>query len=242
MYGWRAKVGLLTPSINTIVEHDFNRMAPPGISIHVSRVATEVEGHLEVLEDMGHHAKDAAVLLSHARPDVVVFGCTSGSFINGHEWTARIEQEIAEVSGCPCVSTARAMVLALAELNIRRVAVLTPYVRPTNERLRNYLAAANIEVTDLKGLEMLDMYSHADVPSDLLYTEARKLRHRDAEAIFIACTQMKTIDIIEVLEQDVRKPVVTAVQASFWAALNALDNVGLPISGYGRLLRGGRAA
>ena len=115
--------------------------------------------------------------------------------------------------------------------------MLTPYVDATNERLRGYLEESGHEVTDLRGLAILDMYSHAEVTSGDLYRAARGLEIDNADAVFIACTQLKTIDILDALESDLGIPVVSAVQASFWAALVAIGGVGLPIVGYGTLLR-----
>ena len=75
-------LGLLVPTINTVVEHDFHRLSPGGIGDNISRVATEVEGTVEALEDMADVAKAAADLLEPTGPRVRVFACTSVSFIN----------------------------------------------------------------------------------------------------------------------------------------------------------------
>jgi maleate cis-trans isomerase len=94
------------------LEYDFNRLAPEGVSVRVSRVATDPEGTLEALEDMGNNASQGAELLAPARPDVVVFGCTSASFVNGPGWTKELNKSISDVVSCPVVSTADAMVAA----------------------------------------------------------------------------------------------------------------------------------
>lgn len=237
MYGYKSKIGLLVPSLNTTMEYDFNRMAPEGVSVHVSRVPTEVEGSLEALQDMAASAKASAVLVADVHPDVVVFGCTSASFVNGAEFTESLEAGIAEVvDGAPVVSTASAMLQALEHVGAKKVSVLTPYVGVTNERLRAYLTAAGIEIVDLKGMEILDMYSHADIASETIAAETKALNVEGADAVFIACTQLKTIDVVDELERALQIPVITAVQSSFWAALRAAGGAGLPITGYGKLL------
>lgn len=58
MYGYLGKIGLLVPSLNTTMEHDFHRLAPQGTSVHVTRVPTEAEGTIEALEEMGRSAVD----------------------------------------------------------------------------------------------------------------------------------------------------------------------------------------
>lgn len=234
MYGWRGKIGLLVPALNTTMEHDFHRMAPDGVSVHVTRVPTEAEGTIEALEDMGRSARQCAELLAPARPQVAVFGCTSASFVNGVQWTAELERGVAEVTGCPVVSTASAMTAALEHVGARRVAVLTPYVEATNGRLRAYLTAAGIQVADLRGLGILDMYSHAAISSQELEKAALDLDTAEADAVFIACTQLKAVDILDRLESQLNMPVISAVQSSLWAALRVLGD--FPVPGFGSLL------
>ncbi|WP_172652732.1 maleate cis-trans isomerase family protein [Rhodococcus opacus] len=236
MYDYRGTIGLLVPSINTVVEHDFHRLAPEGIGVNVSRVATEIEGTVEALEDMAAAARAAAALLEPARPSVGVFACTSSSFINGPAWTKELEADLSQHMGCEVVSTAGAMVRALQSLGAGRVAVVTPYVEVTNKRLTTFLTESGIEVSGLNGLGVLDMYAHAAITPETLYRSVMELDLDSADAVFIACTQMRTIDIIDQLERDAGIPVVTAVQASFWAALNILGDIALPIEDRGRLL------
>lgn len=242
MYGWRGKIGLLVPSLNTTMEHDFHRLAPDGVSVHTTRVPTEAEGTLDALEKMGSGAAHHAELLAPARPQVAVFGCTSASFVNGAGWTAELERGLAEVIGCPVVSTARSMTDALEHVGAERVAVLTPYVEATNERLRRYLSAAGFSVVDLKGLEILDMYSHADIASEDLEQAALELDLDEADAVFIACTQLKAVDILGSLESRVGRPAISAVQSSLWAALRELGDADLTVQGFGSLLASPAAA
>lgn len=235
MYGWRAKIGLLTPAINTIVEHDFARMAPEGVSIHTSRVNTAVEGSIEALENMAHDAVESGRLLGMAKPDVAVFACTSSSFLHGNAWTDKIEKAIGEATGSVCISTSSASVRALRRFDAKRVAVVTPYVAATNERLRSYLHENDFEVTQIEAFEVFNMYDHADIPASAIYAKIRSLDLKGVDAVFISCTQLKTIDIIDQMERDFGLPVVSAVQASFWAALDEMGVV-LPMSGYGSLM------
>lgn len=239
MYGWRSRIGLLTPAINTVVEHDFARMAPEGVSVHTSRVDTASEGSVSALEGMAEAAVEAGRLLGAAKPDVAVFACTSSSFVHGAGWTARIEARIGASTGCPVISTSTASSRALERIGARRVAVVSPYVADTNDRLRAYLEAQDLEVTELRTFDLLDMYAHATIPPEEIYRTALSLELRGVDAVFISCTQLRTIDIIPELERDLGLPVVTAVQASFWAALDHV-RVGLPASGYGSLLEGAR--
>ena len=78
MYGWRGRIGLLVPSINTTMETEFWKMAPPGVSVHTARIAGGREGTPETLRGMEDASKAAARDVGMVEPDVVVYGCTSG--------------------------------------------------------------------------------------------------------------------------------------------------------------------
>ena len=80
MYGWRARIGLLVPSVNTTIEPEFWQLAPAGVSVHSARMDVGGQGTPEAVRNMEQVAKRAASEVGMTRPDVVVYGCTSGSF------------------------------------------------------------------------------------------------------------------------------------------------------------------
>jgi len=218
MYGWRGRIGLLVPSINTTMETEFWRIAPPGVSVHSARIAGGRHGTPEELRGMENASKAAARDVAMVEPDVVAYGCTSGSFFEGPEWNRKICEQLTEITGAPTVTTAGAMAACLAAGGHRRVDVVTPYVELTNERLRQFLRAHGIEVNRLGTFDMLDMFDHAKIEPSEIYQKVKETSSSDTEAIFVACTQLRALEVLELLERDLGKPVYSAVQASAWQA------------------------
>ena len=235
-YSWRGRLGLLLPAVNTTMERDFWRLAPEGVTVHATRFDSGHEGSAENLRGMAGSAVGAARLLAYTRPAVAVFGCTSGSFVDGIDGNAEMEDELSRELGCPTLTTSTAMLEALRVVGAQRVGVLTPYVEETNVRLGAYIAASGIAVAEVRGLGVLDMFEHAQISRDDIYEAAMGFSGMAIDALFIACTQLQITDDIETLERDLGIPVIGAVQCSLWAALRRIGK-GLPIEGAGSLLR-----
>lgn len=236
MHGWRARIGLLVPSINSIMEPELYRTAPEGVTVHSARIATPREGTPEALRNMERASLDACRLVAQVEPHAVIYGCTSGSFFEGPDFERRIREQLAKIAGCPVVATAGAMTAALRARGIARVAVVTPYVELTNQRLVAFLAAGGIEAVSLRSFDMLDMFDHARIQPAEVYATAMQAARDDAEAIFISCTQVRALEVVEVLERDSGKPVISATQATLWETYCRLG-IDPGLRGYGSLLR-----
>jgi maleate cis-trans isomerase len=169
-------------------------------------------------------------------PDVVVYGCTSGSFFEGPEWNRKICAQLTEITGAPTVTTAGAMAACLMAGGHKQVAVVTPYVELTNERLKDFLRAHGIKVTHLGTFDMLDMFDHAKIQPEEIYRKVREADSEDTEALFVACTQLRAMEVLDMLERDLGKPVYSAIQATAWEAYAAMG-VDPKISDCGSLLR-----
>ncbi len=236
MYGWRGRIGLLVPSINTTMETEFWKIAPAGVSVHVARIAGGRHGTPDELRSMESASKKAAEEIAMIEPDVVVYGCTSGSFFEGPEWNARICKELMEITGAPTVTTAGAMVAGLNAGGHKKVDIVTPYVDVTNARLKEFLKQHGIEVGKLSTFDMLDMFDHAKILPEEIYQKVKETITPDSEAVFISCTQLRALEVIDMLEKDLGKPVYSAVQASAWQAYD-LMHIDPAIADSGRLLR-----
>ncbi len=236
MYGWRGRIGLLVPSINTTMETEFWRIAPAGVSVHTARIAGGRHGTPEELRGMETASKQAAQEVAMVEPDVVVYGCTSGSFFEGTAWNRKISEQLTAITQAPTVTTAGAMAACLLAGGHKKVDIVTPYVDVTNERLRHFLKAHGIEVVKLGTFDMLDMFDHAKIEPGEIYHKVKAIASPKAEAVFVACTQLRALEVIDLLERDLGKPVYSAVQASAWQAYEAM-NVDPQITNCGSLLR-----
>ena len=236
MYGWRGRIGLLVPSINTTMETEFWRLAPEGVSVHSARIAGGRHGTPEELRSMENASKKAAEEVAMVEPDVVVYGCTSGSFFEGPEWNKKICAQLSAITKAPTVTTAGAMAECLMAAGHKKVDVVTPYVELTNERLKQFLKAHGIDVVKLGTFDMLDMFDHAKIQPEEIYQKVKQITTPDAEAVFVACTQLRALEVVDMLERDLGKPVYSAVQASAWQAYAAMA-VDPKIADCGSLLR-----
>ena len=236
MYGWRGRIGLLVPSINTTMETEFWSIAPRGVSVHTARIAGGRKGTPEELRNMEKEARLAAGRVANVEPGVVVYGCTSGSFFEGPEWNTMICEALTDITGAPTVTTAGSMAECLMQNGHRKVDVVTPYVDLTNERLRQFMRAHDIEVGSLATFDMLDMFDHAKILPEEIYRRVKDTTTPESTAVFVACTQLRAMEVIDALERDLGKPVYSAVQATAWMAFDALG-VDPQIEHCGSLLR-----
>lgn len=222
MYGWRGRLGLIVPSSNTTNEPEFERHLPEGVSLHTSRMFLE-DTNAEDLAAMAADAERSAELLATGDVDVVAYGCTTGSLVKGPGYDEEIESRLSEVAGVPAVATAAAIKRAFETLGLKRLAITTPYVRDLNEREEEFLEAAGYEVVDMTGLGIEPNTGIGEQRPETAYRQARALDAADADGVFISCTNYRTFEIIEDLEADLGKPVVTSNQATLWNALRAMD-------------------
>ncbi len=236
MRGWRAKIGLIIPSTNSTMEPDFNRLAPEGVTIHSARLKTKREATFETLREMEKLVIPAAKSLADCEVDAICYGCTSGSFLEGPSYSNRIEENIKNETGIAAITTANAMAESIKELGLKKIAIVSPYIQATNERLINFLKECKIEVVSLKAFELLDQFEHANIPSFSIYRLVRAADVADAEGVFISCTQLPSIDVVEALENDLKKPVIAATAAAMWLAMKKAG-VKIPLEGYGEIMR-----
>ena len=222
MHGWRARIGLLVPAVNNTMERELWSLVPRGVTVSTARIVCEREGTAEALREMEFEGKAACERVITAEPHVVLFGCTSASFYQGVAWNAGFQKKLSEIAGVPAISTSGAMAEALQRNNVRKVDVVTPYVETTNERLRRYLECEGIVVNNLGTFDMLDMFEHARIQPTDVYQKVKETATDEADAVFVACTQVRALEMVDLLEKDLGKPVYSANQASFWKIFDTL--------------------
>lgn len=236
IYGWRARIGLLYPFAGWVMEPEFYRMAPPGVTTLTARV-TLVAATMEGLADMAQspEVERCTEGLATAPVQVICFGGTSASFLHGPDWDRSLRARMAKASGAiPVTTTSTASVRALRAFGVHRIVFVGPYLDDVTERGRQFFEASGFKVLNAVGMGLDHDRTIGRVTLEEVYHLARRGDHPDAEAVFISCTGLKTIGVLAALEQDLGKPVVSANQASFWDCLRL---AGIPdrITGYGRL-------
>lgn len=235
MYGWRARIGLIVPSSNTTNESEFWKWAPDGVSIHTTRMPLEDVDAEEQLA-MAENIEEWAEFCSHADPDVLAYGCTTGSLVHGAGYDEEIEARLEDAVGIPSVSTARAVKLAFKTFGVRDLAIVTPYPEDIDERERRYLTENDFDVLTMGGCSLRKNTDVGALTPEGVYSMTKETLDEvdDYEAVFLSCTNMPTFDVIETIESDFGVPVVNSNQATLWACLQTAG-VTDPVDGLGEL-------
>ena len=238
---WR--IGVIAP-FDMALDGEYWQLAPDGVSVHFTRLAIVDlpygQEHARAVAEP-HGLRAATETLVRIRPAVVAFACTSASFVDGVAGEARIRAAI-ESAGVPHATTASgALVEALHERGVTRVAIGTPYQDALGERLREFLEEAGFEPGSVVNLGFTDEEDVIGASPEVVEELARAALFPGAEAIFLACTNLPTVGILARLEADLGVPVLSANQVLMEASLRRLDPFG-SWDGTGRHGRLSRAA
>jgi len=230
----RHRIGLIIPSSNTTMEYEFRKILPEDFTIHTSRMLLK-SVTLEGLKEMEVETEKEAYKLATADVDIIGYGCTTGSLFKGLGHDKEIVSRIEKISRKPAVATAGAVIQALKKLDTKRVAIATPYIDELNMLEKKFIEDNGFEVIDLKGLGYSDNIKIGRVDYDTVYELVKKLNYKDADTIFISCTNFPTIGVINKLEKELKKPVFSSNTATLWMILKKLKTE-IDIRGYGILL------
>lgn len=221
-YGWRAKIGLIIPAPGAAPEREFNNYAPEGVSILTQRILFEKVDH-NGLAALGDRVVEAAKLVSTGKPDLLVFGCTTGSLIKGVGYDQELSRRMEDATGIRAVTTSTAVLAALQALGAKRVVVSTPYSDEVNEAEKKFLENNGFEVLCIKGLGYTDPIRMPRTTFDQMYHLTGEVLDSRADVIFVSCTGLGIVDGVSMLERDFQLPVITSNQTSLWYALRSLS-------------------
>lgn len=238
MYGWRGRIGLVVPSANPTMEPEFHRYLPRGISVSTARMPLQ-RTSVETLVEMADGFERSGEMLSAANVDVAVYGCTTGSLVEGPGFDVEIETRLEEAAGVPAVSTAGAVRNALRALGVETLVVATPYTVSVDRKVTEFLEADGYDVLDIDGLGLEDHTIGELTPEDA-YRQAIAVDRPEADAVFISCTGYRTFEAIETAEADLEKPVISSNSATLWNTLETLD-IEYREPGLGQLFDSGRS-
>jgi maleate cis-trans isomerase len=216
------KLGLMVPANNTTMEPELRAWldGAPCRTLRIPRGKgllgpAEIPAYVE-------QALELAKGYDPAQTDIVAYGCTAAGFIGGPARDAEIQQKLAAITGKPVVTTAGAMIAVLRHIGAQRAAVVTPYLDLVNERLRAYLEQSGIAVTRLASFKAETTDELAAITPQQIAALARETMTTDADALFIACSQLPTREILDELERDLARPVWSSIRATAWHAQRVL--------------------
>jgi maleate isomerase len=232
------RLGVLVPAGNPTIEPELSRMAPRRLTIHFARLDTlagepggadgmerRTLGYLESLPA-------ATRSLAAVKPDAVVLAHTAVSYLTGFAGEPALVERLRGLAGPRAFTAAGAIEAALRHLGVRRIALATPYPATIGAAGRAYWEAAGFEIVAHHRLDTANIY---DETEERAYALARAANVPDADTILISGTGLPTVGVVEQLERDLKKPIVTSQTATLWHALQSL-HVAEAVNGYGRLL------
>jgi maleate isomerase len=231
-YGWRARLGMLLPSGNVAAESQFNVMLPAGVSLHTTRLKLTGSSDAELLA-MADRVEDGAGLLADACVDLILFHCTAVTTWDA-EMDRALPQRITAATGLPATSTARALMAAFKALEVRRIVMVSPYIEAINAREAAFLESRQISVLKAVGLNIAQAKDMISVEPGEWYRLVRGNIRDEADAYFISCTAVRSLEVIADLERDIGRPVVTSNQVAAWHALRTMG-VKDKLTGFGQL-------
>ena len=231
-----SKIGLVALSTDFSIEKDFNSVLfNLPINLFVNRLPffnpLTNENLVKMTEKLTEVTKN---ILPNQTLDVVAYGCTSGTIAAG------IDQIINKIQSakpnCKVITPITSAVKALKHLNLKKISVFTPYSQAINEKVISYFKN---EKFDIKSFASFNLDSDLDIgkidPKYLLEA-LTKMDTIDAEALFISCTALPALEIIQELENRIKKIVLSSNQALIWDSIRSVG-YNSSIEGYGKLLR-----
>ena len=210
------RIGLIALQSDETIETDFRRLIPREASLMVSRVPSAPEVSNETLAAMEHHLTASAALFPEDLPfDSIGYGCTSGSAQIGPDTIAsRIHAGAKTRSVTEPVT---ALTHACQSLGLTRLAFLSPYIAPVSQRLRDVLGDQGIQTPYFGSFDVAEEAKVARIDAGSIIDAAVKLvQSTDAEALFLSCTNLRTLDIIPDLEARLKRPVLSSNQVLAW--------------------------
>jgi maleate isomerase len=239
------RIGLVVPSSNVTVETEMpailGRHPISRFSFHSSRMRMHTVSP-EQLAAMNAQRERCILEIADADPDVILYACLVAVMVGGPGEHRRVESAVAEQlatggSEARVRSSAGALVEALQVLDAKRIALVTPYMKPLAQQVVDYLVAEGFDVADWRALEVADNAEVGCIPGEKVMKAARSMDLSGLDALVLSCcVQMPSLDMIEPAEQEFGLPVLSAATAGAYSLLRSLD-LPVAIDGAGSLLR-----
>jgi maleate isomerase len=230
-----ARLGLIVLQADETIENEFRRIMPFDVDLYVSRVPSGRDVTPDSLADMENHIGSSARLLPPSVPfDVIGYGCTSGTSVIG---TERVGELVRSGASTKVVAEPiSALIAASWHFGVTRLAFLSPYIENVSSAMRSVLAANGIETPVFGSFETSEEAVVAGIsPVSIMEAAVRLGSSAEAEAVFISCTNLRTLDIISTIEDRLGKPVFASNQVLAWHMCR-LAGVEAEGRGFGKLL------
>ena len=231
----QAKIGYIILSGEETVEDDVIQLSPDGIGNHFNRFSASDEMTLDGVERMRHLIGEAAQnILPGYDLDAVCFSCSAASMILGDKEICEILRQAKPNSYiCTVIGSST---LALRAVEAKKIAVLTPYPQEFESYVQEYLSESNFEVISYNSFEFATNQEINCLSPASILENAHNINVDEADTLFLCCGAMRSLDIVQELEDSLGKPVICSNQAMMWDCLRK-SGVNDKIEGFGRLFQ-----
>ena len=229
------RIGVVALSTDFTIEQDYRRICHNiPVDIFVNRIPFENPlTHENYLKMADHLPKIVQDILPDQKLDTVAYGCTSGTVAIGEE---RIVSQIHKSKPGVYVTTPiTAALRAFKKLDINKIAILTPYPKLVNETVYDYLQKRRIEVDSFSGFNLEYDSDIAKVDPQHLIKIIKDIDYSNVDAIFVSCTALRIVEVLQEIEHLIKKPIVSSNQAIIWDSIRS-TKIKSSIEGYGKLL------
>ena len=241
--GSRAKIAVVVPATNTVVQPEYESMRPPGVSNHVTRMLLparpydDMGTYQKALETEHGNLKEALQLVLPCEPDAVAHGHSIHSFRGTIERAYREKEELEAYCGLPFMTPSLSVVAGLEAIgNPRNIAILTPYWPPADEMIAAFFRSAGYNPVHSSGLKTVGPTSVARVRPEVIMAAFDAINTPEVEALIHVGTNLPVTAITEAIENRCGKPLIGVNVATYWAALRRLG-IEDRLDGFGLLLR-----
>ena len=228
------RVGLIVLATDVMIEKDFLKVFNEvSADLFVNRITNYNPVTADNLKKMTENITSVTEnILPGEEVDCVVYGCTSGTIVSGYD---NIKKKINLAKPNASVTAPSTAALnALKKKNIKKISIVTPYIKSVNDDVVNFFKNNNFEVTSNTYFDIESDIDIGRVDQDKLFEILSKIDHKGAEALFVSCTSLPVLNIIERLEKKLKIIVLSSNQALIWETLERIEKNN-SIKGYGSL-------
>jgi len=230
------RIGLVALSTDFSIEKDFNSIfLNLPIDLFVNRLPfynpLTDKNLIKMTEKLTEVTEN---ILPNQTLDTVAYGCTSGTIAAGvDEITNKIQSA---KPNCKVTTPITSAVNALKHLNLKKISVFTPYPQAINEKVINYFKNEGFDIQSFASFNLESDLDIGKIDPKYLLEVLTKMDTVDAEALFISCTALPAFEIIQELENKIKKIVLSSNQTLIWDSIRSVGH-NSSIEGYGKLLR-----
>jgi len=233
------RIGVVVLQVDETIEQDLRRLIPPDAArVHVTRIASGAELTPETIARMADDLEGAVSLLPDVPFDVIAYACTSGTTLIG---AGRVAEEVRAGRRTSHVTDPLTAALAAFDhIGVRSVGIVSPYIETVAEPIRAAFVAAGLKVpVSLSFGERIEAQVAQIDPDCVFAAGLEAARHAQLDCLFLSCTNLRTLGIIEALEAETGLPVLSSNQVLAWHAAH-LAHLELSSDAPGRLFYSGR--